>query len=529
MLDESPLSAGGHIAAQLRNLPSIDQLLTHPTIASLAGDHPRQEIVAAARLVVEVHRRSLLQQHHPSDSDRSPPPIHFSAPEPPTIDFALFAREIREELFRRAQPCLRRVVNATGIVLHTGLGRAPLAQEAVNAIVDVAAGYCNLELNLASGGRGDRHDHVRPLLCELTGAEDALVVNNNAAATLLALAALATGREALIARGQLVEIGGSYRLPDIMAASGCHMVEVGTTNRTRIGDYAARISPQTAVLLRVHSSNYRILGFTAAPALSEYVALARAHHLVFVDDLGSGLLDRAFLESLPGSSEPYPPVPHSVSDLTETPESAAEYSSPIESDLDEPSVRDSIAAGADLVLFSGDKLLGGPQAGIIVGRADLIARLHAHPLMRAFRPDKLTFAALEATLRLYRDRARLFERLPTLRMLTARAEDLRDPAESLCEALRSAFPEGDVEVRADASFAGGGSLPLARLATWTVAFRHPRIRARELAAALRQYETPVIARLAADCLVFDCRTLQPDEAEVIVAAVNEGLARTAGP
>ena len=358
---------------------------------------------------------------------------------------------IRETLYQRARPSLRRVINATGIVLHTGLGRAPLSEEAIEAIADVASGYCNLELDLDSGRRGQRQDHLRELLCELTGAEDAAVVNNNAAATYLVLSTLSAGAETIVSRGQLVEIGGSYRMPDIMTAAGCHTVEVGTTNRTHLRDYEQAITEHTRVLLRVNTSNYRIQGFVASPKLGELVALAQRYEslgITVVDDLGSGLIDTGF------------------AGVHQSPESAA-AAVPAIGGWDEPTVRESLAAGADLTLFSGDKLLGGPQAGVIVGKAALISRLHASPLMRTFRPGKLTLAGLEATLRLYRDPATVVRRLPHLRMLTAPAHQLRARAERLADEIGSAT-EMDANRGVRRFIRGGGTLPVLPFPTWVV-------------------------------------------------------------
>jgi L-seryl-tRNA(Ser) seleniumtransferase len=455
----------------LRQLPAVDHLLNQPAVASLLNDHPRAEVLHAIRDVLDTRRTAL----------RGGGAVDSSVP--------ALALEIRERLYVRAQPALRRVINATGIVLHTGLGRAPLPEEALAALTDAAAGYCNLELDLATGRRGRRHDHVRELLRELTGAEDALVVNNNAAATYLTLHALAAGREVVIARGQLVEIGGSYRLPEIMAASQCRMVEVGTTNRTRISDYERALSADTAILLHVHTSNYRVVGFTESASVEQLAALARPRQLVVVDDLGSGLL------------------------LREPPAALAT----------EPTVPASLAAGADLVLFSGDKLLGGPQAGIIVGCADLIARIERDPLTRAVRPDKLTLAALEATLRLYRDPEAVLRRVPTLRALLRADDELHATAEALAASLRAALPECEVTTRQDASEAGGGTLPGVAFPTWVVTVRVGELPAEKLAAALRQAELPVLCRVQNDALVFDPRALDADDLNAIPPALAEAV------
>lgn len=473
-------------ANALRDLPSVDVLLRQPVVTSLLEEFPRGEVLASIRAVLDDIRRGIMQ----GDS--------------PHADTPALALLVRQALQRRAQPNLRRVINATGIVLHTNLGRAPLAPEAIDAVVGVAAGYSNLELDLASGQRGDRHTHLRDLLRELTGAPDALVVNNNAAATFLALHTLGGGRGAIVSRGQLVEIGGSYRMPDIMAAAGCRLVEVGTTNRTHIADYQRAISSETAILLRVHTSNFRIEGFTATPSLAELVDVARATPhgpLIVIDDLGSGLMDT-----------PY------ASDSDADPQRFNAWN--------EPTVRESVRAGADIVLFSGDKLLGGPQAGVILGRSDLIARIRKNPLMRTYRPDKLTLAAMEATLRLYRDPAALSRTLPIFRMLAAPIEQIRQRAARLAARIAELAPAARVACAADRTYAGGGSLPAVEFETCVV--RLECSSAERLAAALRERVEPLIARIHADALLLDCRTLSDDELEPAAMAVAESVAETPG-
>ena len=353
-------------------------------------------------------------------------------------------------------------------MVHTNLGRAPLAREALDEVVETAGGYSNLEYDLESGARGSRQDHVAGILRRLTGAEAALVVNNNAAAVLLALAALAEGREVLVSRGELIEIGDGFRIPDVLARSGAILREVGTTNRTRAADYDRAVGPETALLLRVHQSNFRVLGFTEHPAVKELAAVAKRHSLPLVDDLGSG----AFF--------------------------------PFE---DEPSARDSLMAGADLACFSGDKLLGGPQAGVIVGRADLVERLRRHPLQRALRADKLTLAALEGTLRLYLDPERAAREIPVLRMLGEDAAAVRARAERL-----AALVGGEVEETVGR--AGGGALPLAELSSFACAVEE------DLAGPLRLGNPPVIGVVRDGRLLLDCRTLTEAEVEEVAAAVN---------
>lgn len=469
-MDPSPAEP---LHQSLRTLPSVDTLLAHPAVAPLLEDYPRGEVLHVVRSILEERRAAL------------------RAGRPASTEIPALALEIRQCLYQRSHPNLRKVINATGIVLHTGLGRAPLPAEAVAAIAETAAGYCNLEIDLDSGRRGDRHVHVRDVLRELTGAEDAFVVNNNAAATYLALHALAAGREVIISRGQLVEIGGSYRLPEIMAAAGCRMVEVGTTNRTRISDYERALNAQTAILLRVHTSNYRIVGFTEEAALADVVALARRHNLIVVDDLGSGLMHRDF---------------------------------PVEGDLSrEPTVRESLAGGADLALFSGDKLLGGPQAGVIVGRADLVDTLRRDPLARAVRPCKLTLAGLEATLRLYRDPQAVAQTVPVLRLLARPADELRPAAEALAGAITRTVPTATVRTAADHSEAGGGSLAAVPFPTWVVEVRPAGVAAGPVAAALRRWELPILCRVRDEALVFDLRTLEAQDAEQVPGALADVL------
>ncbi len=374
---------------------------------------------------------------------------------------------VREEIGAARQPRLRRTLNATGVVLHTNLGRAPLAASALERVREVGHGYSNLEYDLGSGARGSRQDHLAPLLQRLTGAEAALVVNNNAAAVLLALAALAEGREVIVSRGELIEIGDGFRIPDVLARSGARLVEVGTTNRTRAVDYDRAVGADTALLLRVHQSNFRVVGFTEQPRLAELVAVGRLHDVPVVDDLGSGVL--------------------------------AEVAG-------EPSVRESVAAGADLVCFSGDKLLGGPQAGIVVGRADLVERLRRHPLQRAVRADKLTLAALEGTLGLYADPDRALREIPVLRMLFEPVEPVRERAERLAHLV-------DGRVEETVGRVGGGALPLAELQSFACAVED------ELATPLRAAEPPVIGVVRDGSLLLDCRTLSDSDVDDVARSV----------
>jgi L-seryl-tRNA(Ser) seleniumtransferase len=424
---------------QLRDLPSVDEL-ARGVDDLLAID--------AARTVLARAREEIQAGAEPGD----------------------LRERLRDELIAARAPSLRRVLNATGVIMHTNLGRAPLAEEALARVVEAARGYSNLELDLRDGVRGSRQDHVAGILRRLTGAEAALVVNNNAAAVLLALAALAEGREVVVSRGELIEIGDGFRIPDVLARSGARLVEVGTTNRTRAADYERAIGPETALLLRVHQSNFRVVGFTELPKLPELAAIAQRHGLPLVDDLGSGNLASSNL--LLGDGE--------------------------------PAARESLAAGADLVCFSGDKLLGGPQAGIVAGRADLVERLRRHPLQRALRADKLTLAALEGTLRLYLDAP---ERIPVLRMLRQDVAAIRARAERLAAAVGGAVEETVARV-------GGGALPLTELPSFACAIEE------SLAEPLRCGEPPVVGIVRDGRLLLDCRTLSDDEVDEVVAAVR---------
>jgi L-seryl-tRNA(Ser) seleniumtransferase len=432
---------------ELRDLPSVDELAGD---GRLAGAAPRPLLVSAARSALARAREELQAGAEPGD----------------------LVERVESELAAARGARLRRVINATGVIIHTNLGRAPLAPEALERVNAVAGGYSNLEYDLGEGGRGSRQDHVAPILRRLTGAEAALVVNNNAAAVLLALAALAEGREVLVSRGELIEIGDGFRIPDVLARSGARLREVGTTNRTRAGDYDRAIGPETALLLRVHQSNFRVVGFTEQPRLADLVRVARAHGLPLVDDLGSGALFAS--SSLPLG--------------------------------DEPTARESLEAGADLVCFSGDKLLGGPQAGIIAGRAELVERLRRHPLQRALRADKLTLAALEATLALYLDPELAAREVPVLRMLAEPVETVRTRAQRLADLVG-----GDVEPTVGR--VGGGALPLTELPSFACAVEE------ELAPRLRETEPPVIGVVRDGRCLLDCRTLRDEELDDVAAAV----------
>lgn len=442
---------------RLRALPSIDELLGSPSLRAVLEAHPRARSVAALRSAVQSARERVLRDE-PRDFEEA---------------------DVHAALQALTRPNLRPVLNATGVVLHTNLGRAPLAPAAVERISQVARGYCNLEYDLDEGERGSRCAPLVPLLRTLTGAEDALVVNNCAAAVLLALSALACGKEAIVSRGELVEVGGGFRIPDVMRQSGARLVEVGTTNRTRIADYQKAIGPETALLLKVHPSNFAVVGFTEEASPSALAELAHAQGLPLLCDLGSGNLALEPQAERPGA----------------------------------PTVRGWIDAGADLVTFSGDKLLGGPQAGILVGGRRFLDRVRGHPLNRALRVDKLTVGALEATLELYRDGRS--EEIPTVAMLSQTAAVLRARAERLrlsLQALGVAAQVEEVEGQV-----GGGAMPLAK----PVSFACTLPGGDALQDRLREGERPVIARLAEGRVVLDVRCLAEDDLPSVAKAVSE--------
>ncbi|MDP2183544.1 MAG: L-seryl-tRNA(Sec) selenium transferase [Actinomycetota bacterium] len=456
------------IQETLRRLPKVDEALKHPLVTAALEAHPRQLVLDALRETIESARARVLAGHE--------------------IDLAeeTLVREAIALLALKAQRSLRRVVNATGVIVHTNLGRSVLSAEATAAVAEIASGYSTLEYDIEGGERGSRHVHVEGLICRLTGAEAAMAVNNNAAAVMLGIAALARGGEAIVSRGQLVEIGGSFRIPDIMAESGAKMVEVGTTNKTHLRDYEVAITPETRLLLKVHSSNFRVVGFTEEVTLGQLVELGAPHGIPVFEDQGSGVLVDLRKWGLP-------------------------Y---------EPTVGESIAQGAALVSCSGDKLLGGPQAGLLAGRHDIISRLKAHPMARALRLDKMTLAALEVTLRAYLDPARAARDIPTLAMLSAPVSEVRERAGALAGAIAAACGERlGVELADGASRAGGGALPTADIPTVVVAITPREIGVVELESRLRLGEPCVVARIAEDRLLLDARTLLPGEGEIVAAAL----------
>jgi len=460
----------------MRSLPSVNEILSRSRIVQDRDESvPRFVMVKAAQEALDHFREQMISQ---SGND------------------LMVKDDLLEQLEKRIlktvrtfrQQRLQPVINATGVVLHTNLGRALLPESAVNAVTMAASAYTNLELDLASGKRGHRYRQVEELLCELTGAESAVVVNNNAAAVLLALSTLAQGREAIVSRGQLVEIGGSFRVPDVMAQSGVTLVEVGTTNKTSPSDYRNAINSQTGLLVRVHTSNYRIVGFTQEVSLKEMIRLGVEQSIPVMEDLGSGTMVDLTRWKLPA----------------------------------EPTVLDSIRAGVDVVTFSGDKLLGGPQAGIILGKRKHVDLMKKHPLLRALRMDKMTLAALEAVLYLYIESAEPEQVIPVLSMLTLPLEDLDQRASALAEAIQSEWKgKGKVTVIDTTSQAGGGSLPSAEIPTRAVALQYGGLTANELESYLRAADPPILTRILMDQVILDPRTIRVGEEEVIVRALAQ--------
>jgi L-seryl-tRNA(Ser) seleniumtransferase len=464
-------SAAGKAA--LRDLAAVDEVLREPALADVLADHPRDVVVAAVRTIIERLRDEILA------GDRKVKAADLSA--------AALAPWVRRLVELAVTPSLRPVINATGVVAHTNLGRSLLPDEAIAAVGVAAGSYSDLEYDLAGGERASRQDHVHDVLCTLTGAGDALVVNNNAAAVLLALAATARGGDVLVSRGQLVEIGDGFRIPDILVESGAGLVEVGTTNRTHLRDYERAWTERTRAILRVHTSNYRIVGFTAEPAVGELVELAHARGAVVIDDLGSGAL---------GSLDLF---------------------------ADEPRVGESLAAGVDVVTFSGDKLLGGPQAGIAVGAGETVATMRRHPLARAVRIDKLNLAALDALLRLYLDPDRATAAIPTLAMLAAPLDEVQARAARIREALAGARAGVETEIVASVARAGAGALPVTEVQSAALAVVPADGDADGLARRLRSGTPAVVARVHEGRLLIDARSVRDAEVETLVGALAAAL------
>lgn len=458
----------------LRGVPAVSAVLEAASVRALQPIHGHDVVADAVRVELD-SLRERLKTGESVDGD---------------LKVDSIAKRVAQRVEAESACTLRTVINATGIVLHTNLGRSPIAESAAKAAYDAARAYLNLELDLDDGKRSSRQNPIREVICPLLGCESATAVNNCAAATVIVLRALAAGKEVIVSRGQLVEIGGSFRIPEIMGVSGATLREVGTTNITRIADYERAITPNTAALMRVHHSNYRISGFTESATLEELVALGRKHNLPVIDDAGSGaLIDFAHF-GLPG----------------------------------DPVIGESLKLGADLILFSGDKLLGGPQAGIIVGKKELVAKVEKDPLMRAFRLDKMTLAALEGTLRIYRNPDRVTGDVPILRMLSLTPKELRPRAESVAAALR-AIPNVQATIHDDSAFVGGGSLPDLPLPTIVIAVTVKGISDAVLAERLRMGRPAVMARVQDGRVLFDLRTVFEAQETELVNAIRASVAR----
>lgn len=457
----------------LRNLPSVSQVLETPLILGLGNDYAHEQVVAAVRQEIGDLRKRMSQG---MDVDGE-------------AGVEQIAERVTCRLRSNSRPKLTPVINATGIILHTNLGRAPVAEEAARAAYEAARGYLNLEMDLETGKRSSRQAAIREWVCQLTGAESATAVNNNAAATVIALRALCKGKEVIVSRGQLIEIGGSFRIPEIMGESGATLREVGTTNITRLADYESAIGPNTAALMQIHPSNYRVSGFTQSVSLPELVELGKKHKLPVIDDIGSGAL-----------------IDFSRFGFANEPVAGA-----------------SIAAGVDLVLFSGDKLLGGPQAGILAGKEEWVQKIEKDPLMRAFRLDKMTLAALEATLRIYLNEDRALREIPGLHWLSTPLEELRRRAETMAVRLRSIEGVKTVTVTEDVAYVGGGSLPDQSMPTIVIEVEVRDLSDEDLAHKLRTGINPVVARLREGKVLLDLRTVFPHQEEPLVEAFRQAL------
>ncbi len=459
--------------ALFRRIPSVDRLLASTQLAGAPSRYPRSLVIRAVHHVLDELRSGIGEGLIEDES---------------VLDIDRISSRVARRLETLDQPSLGPVINATGVIVHTNLGRSILAERVLERLNAVAGAYSNLEYRLDQGRRGSRYSHVEGILRELTSADAAMVVNNNAAAVLISLETLAKGREAVVSRGQLVEIGGAFRIPDVMRKSGAAMVEVGTTNRTHLRDYEEAITPETAVLLRVHRSNFQLVGFTRDVETEELVGLGRRHGIPVMEDLGSGCLLDFSRYGL----------------------------------VKEPLVQDVLSAGVDLVTFSGDKLLGGPQAGIILGRRDLIERIRSNPLNRAVRIDKLTLAALEETLRLYRDEETAAQCIPTLRMIFRPYRELRSRASGLLRRIgKLDSPNFSIGIQDGASKTGGGALPLLDLPTRLLALVPGRMSARMIEERLRAYDPPIIARVENEKVLLDVRTLLDGELRIVARAVRE--------
>lgn len=448
----------------LRRIPKIDEVLQDERLFFFTESTPRAVIVDSVREVIEELRKDILEGRRNQMETKE-----------------TLMTEIVARIGGKKKRSLRRVINATGVVLHTNLGRANLSEKACESILDVARNYTNLEYDIKKGSRGSRHDHVEKILTKITGAEAAMVVNNNAAATMLCLSALAKGKEVIVSRGELVEIGGSFRVPEIMEQSGAKLMDVGTTNKTKPSDYLnAYHEGETGALMKVHTSNYRILGFTQEVELPEMVELGRRLNLPVIYDMGSGLM----------------------ADLND-------YG------VDEPTVLDALKTGIDVILFSGDKLLGGPQGGIIAGKKEYIDKMKAHPLARAFRVDKMTLAAMEATFFEYSDLRQAKKTIPVLNMITTSPEELKERADKLADIVSGISEDYEVQVEPCKDQVGGGSAPTVLLDGYAVAIRHKTLTPEKMERLLRKAEIPVIVRISHNQVYLDVRTIREDEFGII--------------
>ncbi len=478
MTDPKPLQDA------LRQLPSVNDVLADAALQASAEGLDYNAVVHSIRATLDGVRGSIRRGVNGAAASAGNPPAQGGVSREAVIE------SCRENLAQLRRSALRSAINATGILIHTGMGRAPLASGAIEAIRNIAAGYCDVAVSREDGGRRKRSTIVEGLLQTLTGCEAALVVNNNAAAVMLALAAHARDDEVIVSRGQLVEIGGSFRLPEVMESAGARLREVGTTNRTRIADYENAIGESTAALMRIHPSNFDIVGFTESASIQEIADLAHSRDLIAIDDIGSGALIDFSAWRLEGESL----------------------------------ASESVAAGADLVLFSGDKLLGGPQAGVIIGRADAVGACARHPMMRALRVDKLSLAALEATLRLYLEPAKLAAELPLLRMIAEPSEAVRRRANRLRTRVKKLAPGISIEIEKDIAHAGGGSTPSQSLASWVVAIADAKSPAEDVRRRLRLGEPAVFARVRRDRIELDIRTVADSEIEALASALAAALA-----
>jgi len=465
-----------------RYIPKVDELLIDTDIKMVLQDVPRKTVLDSIREELDMFRDDIKENKLNEDEVKK---------RRDKIINSILCRIKKKNTY-----ALKRVINGTGIVIHTNIGRSLISKEVMENVVEIATNYSNLEYDVSTGERGSRYSHLKDIITEITGAEDAMVVNNNAAAVMLVLSTMAKGKEVIVSRGELIEIGGSFRIPDVMEESGAILKEVGTTNKTHLKDYENAINENTAGLLKVHTSNYRILGFTSSVSSEELYPLKIKYNLPIIEDLGSGVLI----------------------DLSKF---GLEY---------EPTVQDSVKKGVDIVTFSGDKLLGGPQAGIIVGKKEYIDRMKKNPLTRAFRVDKFTISALEATFRLYLDEKIAVEKIPTLRMLSMTAKELEERAKKLYDKIAKTVDNGicNIEIVDSFSEVGGGSLPLEKIPTKCIRISLKEYSITDFERALREFRIPIIARVYKNSLYLDIRTIQLEEYDILVEGIRFGFNRVKG-